>query len=406
MLRYTIYAALVGGLAAGLSGLGRHTAADELSVQPADRPEELVAQLGDPNFHVREAASGRLIELGSAVHAALLRGENSPDPEIRFRCRRILAVIEYESREQLYAAFLRDGTAGESLGGWDRFRRVLDDGKDARRLFVEMHRSEWDLLESIADDPKLAREKFEQRCDYLRQASQTFRQQLPLGSVVSVIFLASEQDLQLGDVAGSLVYTFCYQDSFREAIDASPHKAHLRTLLGGWIANNTSLATAYQGLMLAMRHDLKEGLGAARKVLDSPAMPQHYKQFALLAVAKLGTEADLPQLEKFLDDTAICGAMTVAKGNERVILQTQLRDVALAAVIHLSGQEVKPFGFPHVQSNTQMLFNVNTLGFEDDEQRAAARKNWEEFKTRRAKNARQDEKVQAADEPDENADAP
>jgi hypothetical protein len=379
MSRFKIHILVAGLLAACWSAFPGDARGDEPSSDQAVKHLALVHELGDPDFQVRESASARLIELGSAVHPALVQGEHHPDPEIRFRCKRILALIEYESRERRYQEFLTGSTAGKPLGGWERFQRVVGDSEQTRRLFVEMHRAEWDVLEATANDLKLVHEKFVQRCGYLRQSSQTFRQQLPLGSIVTVIFLASEEDLRLGDVASSTVYTFCYQDSFRTAIEAGPNKAPLRTLLGEWVASNTGISTAYQGLMLAMRHDLKQGLAAAKKVLAEPAMPHHYKQFAMLALAKLGTKEDVPLLEKFMDDASPCGAMTVPKGNERVMLQTQLRDVALATVIHLSGEEVKGFGFTHAQKNTQMLFNVNTLGFEDDQQRDASRQKWEKF---------------------------
>jgi hypothetical protein len=211
--------------------------------------------------------------------------------------------------------------------------------------------------------------------------SQMLRQQLPLGSVATVLFLAGEEDLTTGDYLGSSIYTFCYQYSFRTAIEGGSYKDPLRKVLGRWVATNSNHLTAYNGLMMAMRYDLPEGLVPAKRILEQTGMSHNYKQYALLAIGKLGVERDVAYLEKFMGDTMLCAS--VPRRGDTPKYETQIGDVALAAAVHLSGKDVKEFGFDHAQRNTQLLFNANTLGFETDEKRAESKKKWKEFRASR-----------------------
>jgi hypothetical protein len=140
-----------------------------------------------------------------------------------------------------------------------------------------------------------------------------------------------------------------------------------------------------------MRYDLKEGLVPAKELLSQPGMPHHYKQFALLGLAKLGSKEDMPLVEKNLDDKTPCSSMPVRQGDKKIVYQTQIRDVALAAAIHLHGQDPKKFGFEKAQANTQTLFTTNSLGFVSDETRAAAREKWDQFRAREVKDGGEDD---------------
>jgi hypothetical protein len=100
----------------------------------------------------------------------------------------------------------------------------------------------------------------------------------------------------------------------------------------------------------------------------------HTRQYAVLVVAKFGANLHLPLLEPLLADDS---PLAVRQVNGRQVT-TQLCDVALAGLVHLSGQELKAFGFNRVQINPPFLYSISTLGFEEPERRAAALKKWRE----------------------------
>jgi len=98
-----------------LAGMGT-VAAQE---QGAD-PEDLVRQLGDARFRVRETAQRKLVALGKASVPALRRALRSHDLEVRARARKILNIIQ--SRVEYLLDELNSGNgparraAAESLG--------------------------------------------------------------------------------------------------------------------------------------------------------------------------------------------------------------------------------------------------------------------------------------------------
>ena len=75
--------------------LGEDRAAPPAS-QPVDaaRVQELIHQLGDEDFAVREQASAKLKELGPAVLPALKEAQDSQDPEVKARATQVARAIE------------------------------------------------------------------------------------------------------------------------------------------------------------------------------------------------------------------------------------------------------------------------------------------------------------------------
>ena len=60
--------------------------------------------------------------------------------------------------------------------------------------------------------------------------------------------------------------------------------------------------------------------------------------------------------------------------------QPLVRDVALATTIHLHGQNPKDFGFTHIRTNRQTLFQAGSMGFSNAKQREAAFNRWKAWK--------------------------
>jgi hypothetical protein len=104
---------------------------------------------------------------------------------------------------------------------------------------------------------------------------------------------------------------------------------------------------------------------------------------SILILAKSGNADYMPRIEKLLDDKSICSQTNINK----VMYKTEIRDVALFALLHLSKKEPKEFGFDRVAPNPQLLVNVHTLGFKGDEDRNAAFAKWKAFQEEQAKKA-------------------
>jgi HEAT repeat protein len=153
-------------------------------------------------------------------------------------------------------------------------------------------------------------------------------------------------------------------------------KKFTRELLGGWIKRSDG-STAYQTLSLAMRFDLKEGLVPAVKLLENPGNPASFRQNAIVAIAKLGDDSHTKLLESLLEDESKYTARKINNVN----YETQIRDVALAALVIMKKQDPKKFGFDRIQQNPTSVFSTSTVGFENDEKRNKALAKWKEFKS-------------------------
>lgn len=87
----------------------------------------------------------------------------------------------------------------------------------------------------------------------------------------------------------------------------------------------------------------------------------------------------IPALEELLDDHAVCYKRAHPQ-TQKLIFECQLRDVALATLMHLYGQDPKKFGFQQLQSNPQFVFQPYTIGFSSEDQRRTAHQKWEVFR--------------------------
>ncbi len=132
---------------------------------------------------------------------------------------------------------------------------------------------------------------------------------------------------------------------------------------------------------LGKEYDLKEGLGPAVKAIKEGPNQTHIRQYAILTIAKFGDESHMPLLEEMLEDATV---MTTQRLNNKSY-QTQVRDVALAALVKLTGQDFKKFGFDRLQTHQQIVFNPSTLGFETDEARNKSLEAWKNFRAMKNK---------------------
>ncbi|MBX7075242.1 MAG: hypothetical protein K1X71_19040 [Pirellulales bacterium] len=353
--------------------------------QPAAaQPSQWIAQLGDDSFAVRQRATRELEQLGRAAKEALLTGLKNQDPEIRARCRRILAVVldlDLEARLSRFAA-ATDSAAplDQPLPGWVRFEQQIGGDIRARQLFVEMLRAEAHLFEASEGDPKLLGPLLQARCEQLQQSAfesdARNRKLVSVGSVAALFFIGSHPEVTTGDSFVSYLHTFSYQPTFQAAMLNSDKAESLRKILGSWISRPAGAINSYQNFMLSLQFGLKEGLSPAMTMLRDGGAQPHMAQYAMLLVGRFaGKKEGLPLIAPFLTDHSLLGSYSI---NDQEV-RTELRDVALAVLVHLTEQDHASYGFDHLQKNGQTVFQPVTAGFSDPAKRAAAFQRWNEW---------------------------
>lgn len=357
------------------AGASRSIAADEpFDIEKARR---LVQQLGAPKFAAREAAGDSLLRLGVAAMPVLSEGTRNPDREVRYRSTYLLEIVRQADFNRRLAAFEASVSESEDFGLplWARFRESVGSGREARRVFAEMQKSEGPLLRSAAESDEQAKTLLAERMQELQNQLRYAPQQLTTGTTAALLFVAGNDKVQTPDQHGWVMYNYVMQQPFSEQLRNGARRDIFRKLLGNWIRYNTSGAIAYQSMMVAMQYDLPEALVPAEKMLAQAGQAPQVRQFAILSIARFGDATWTAKLEPMMDDAAVCMQYQI----NNVQYTTQIRDIALAAMIHLHKQDPKAFGFAGARPNPQYVYDAASLGFKNDADRGAARKKWDEF---------------------------
>jgi hypothetical protein len=344
-----------------------------------DKAALLVRQLGNGSFQLREDASRSLLKLGRPAKQALLDGLKINDPEVRSRCERILVLVLEQDFKARLDGFIADkeGKYEHDLPAWGRYRKLVGGDASARELYVEMAQSQRQLLEDFESEPKAVGDKYGIEVQALFQKlwgpNVAQRKQISTGDVAAMLLIGADPEVTLNDQVRALTVNLLYQPAFSQGIRTGPRVEPLKKLLGGWITQ-ASGQSAVQMLNLAIQYNLKDGLDLALRLIRD-------KEFAggmsIVAVGKLGTKEHLAVLEPLLSNETL-----VANVNFNNKPGTaEVRDVALAMMVHLSGQPIKDFGFEFFRgaNNDQVFFAPAYLAFSDKAKREAALKKWQEF---------------------------
>ena len=342
--------------------------------EPSPGIHDLVAKLESANYSQRESAARQLVKLGDDAREALQEALKNPHAETRLRVERILAEIKQGDLQRSIDAFLisTDPTAGDDLPGWPRLRDIVGDSRTNREFYVEMFKAEGELLTAAAENPRAAASAFHLRCQQLQIESSAQAQEIDQPSLAAVLFVAADESVPMVPGTDSLLYRFCSHSSVETVLANGSDESVMRKIVGAWIASSRG---GYYSLRLAMKHSLPEGMQAAEKMLDGDT-PAYYRQYAILTFAKLGDKSDIPRLMKLLGDATIC---TTHRVNDDTY-QTQFRDIALVAILHLGGYDPQMFGFERIREHSEYVFSPYTLGFKDEQERQAAFEKFEKIK--------------------------
>jgi hypothetical protein len=381
----------------------RPAAAAGLDSNARGRPEEnqverWIEQLGDAKFAEREAAARALINAGLPAVGPLRDAVQHRDPEIRFRAERILAEVrqrDFHRRLQAFEANLESAEEYD-LPGWSEFHRLAGDHRDSRDLFAKMQSEEPRLMQALEEGPRGAGDMLAIRClQVLQPTAGGTMPPLSLGTAAAIVFAAGQSDAALSDVAASGVYRVAMDEAVRDAINRGPYQEALRKLLSAWVSRESNSNMDYQKLALAMQYELKAGLPPAVQILEQPGSAPHLRQQALVTVAKFGDVSHIPLVERYLSDETQYGARRVGnatRGEKQRTVQTEIRDIALAALVSLTKQSFADYGMDHVAAAPTYVFIPSTCGFDTPEARTKAIQKWRDYQAQQGEKAAEDSK--------------
>ena len=367
-------------------------AADETPTPP--NVEQLIDQLGSSSFSARQQASRQLKQIGPAAKSALVKALTSSDAEIRHRSRDILGHVLEIDLENRIAAFVADDTGTfDDLPGLTLYQSLAGTSRPAQRLFIRAIRAEPLLLESLDFDAEYASATIKSRAQNLWnqfQRNPSYREisvdKVHYQSCVAALIITiANPEIELDD---RTLY-FMLQHFERSGLSTylnrgSEHEEAVRGLVRPLIARSANTIYATHFIRLAVNHNLKSGLVPAEAILrDRQGEQQPYEVLqALLAVGKLGSKDHIQLLTPLLSDVTLLHQPM--NGRAKVKIKSQMRDAALAVMIHLSGQDPKDYGYTHIAANSIWLFEQTSMGFTSDEERDEALKKWQTWVDRQS----------------------
>jgi hypothetical protein len=355
---------------------------------PADLQEkavELVRDLGDSRFRVRDAAAKELKKLGRVAKPALLAGAKSADPEVWSRCAQLLPEVMALDLKARVDAFLADseGKQKHDLPMMEQFKKVVGTDPPARKLFAELVKTNAPFLEACVQNPRLAGEKYNVRAMELQQQlwgpniGTQPRPQMNVADVAALFLVGSDPEMakSIPENQVNPVSNFLWQQPFQNALRSGEQAAAFRKLFFAWAENRSDLNSVSQALSVIQNLNMKEGLDFAVKVAKMKDLQIWTRAQALTVVGKMGGKEQVPMMEAMFDDKT---QVTNIQWNN-VQLSTQVNDIALAMAAHLSGQQPKDYGFDALQTQPGLIWAYHYLGFSTEEKRTAAFKKWKEW---------------------------
>ncbi len=346
------------------------------------KAHELVRQLGSEVYHERERASEQLEKMGLAARSALEQGSNDSDPEIRRRCQELLpSILEIDLKNRV-AAFLADkqGTGEHNLPHWKNFRKIAGVDAGARRLFGEMLQGDTlAFLRDCADNADrqgdiLDRFTRQMQQRSLQPASGRIRGQVDLAELAAVLFIGGEVK-STPPQAPFLISSMLYQPAARTALADAAVGPAFKKLLLRWMHHQTNESVLLQLCTVVQNLNLREGSDFLVGLIKEKKVRGIFLAQAVISLARMHPRDLRPMLEELLADKTVLGVVQF----NQIRGTTQLRDVALAMLVHVTGQSHKDYGFTFLGQNQNLLWSAHYLGFASAEQRELAHKKWQEW---------------------------
>lgn len=405
------------GLVVLVAGVALAAAPNQPSPDPATlavAPEQvakaraLVRQLGSAAYRDRDRAARELADMGRAALPALDAGRGDPDPEVRMRVVALLPRAEADELRARIDTFLADSDAKyvHDLPGFNRFRAIAGDDRDARGLFAEVlkNRANYDLLLALRGVPADRVAPLAACAGAVACAGP----ESPPAADLALVIAARRQELQLlmnpqfpavggfqgggyrpiaPDVpdialmllAESLVSetkaginpfqlqlaNFLSQEPLRRAATGEgKHGPAFRRLVVHWMDTRDSLIGLQSATNLATHLQMGPRVVskyAARQLVLDGAQPWARANAAAMVAKNNGKEHLMAVTRLLTDQTYV-----VRGGPNNPQPDIQVRDVGLAMAVLLTGQDPAAYGLDAANSSKSMKYQYTNFRFVGD----------------------------------------
>lgn len=347
-------------------------------------PETWVRRLGSDDFATRELAESELARLGLPALTSIESGLNHADPEIRRRCRNLVQGLREADQQDRLRKFQ---TGLGTVPGWERFRTLMSQRRpeETRKFYADIWASDPSFIEETELHPDRAATAIiakvqSLQVSHVRRGIGPVANPFTINDVAAVIFAAQHPQARLQSDRLSLVTSLLYGQNIQGALSgkngAVVHEG-LRILVIGWMRAQVDLQAQMQSLYLCQNLELKEGVLLARDLLKGGKLQPHGRGVACSLIGRLGTRDNIPDIAPLLTDATHMNNFQVRPRETGTV---QVRDVALAILVHLTGQSHKDYGFGFANAgHTFQIGSTYNMGFLDDGKRQEALRKWDAY---------------------------
>ena len=347
-----------------------------------DRVRQWIEELASAKFSTRQFATQNLIAQGVGALPAVEAGLKSSDREVRLRCRRIFRVVRENDFQDRLVRFAADtGSNAHGLPKWQAFRNLAGDSASSRQLFVAMQQEQGSFLEEIQQRSKGIAPLIGRGLTTLNgQRVGQRRKQPSLATLATLLLLVLDCQIDNRDLNDALtLYLFRLDANLR----GSPVREPLITLLRHWLPRQEGPST-YMAMHISLRHGIGEARVLAERALSAEAIATerqrekkngrtYWRHLAVVVLARFGDDRHVAVLTPLLSDSTPT-PYGRRQGAQRDV--TQMRDIALAALVKLRERKLGDFGFQDVRPHPEQVWDLGTLAFANDRERSRAIANW------------------------------
>jgi len=342
-----------------------------------------IDQLGDESFRVREEATENLRAQGFRAIPLLRKALLAKELEVRLRVQNLLKDLEHRAIDEKIAALLSDtdDATEHDLPMWKIWREKVGADAESRRFFANILKADYGLIANVEFNSDQAGQEYSRRIGDLLLEVLSQGRSVDMTDLGALLLVGADERIAF-DIATAMRYYSILQSSRTvEAVVGTDFDVPALRLLANWIERSSENSTFQSyGARLALHYGLDDlALTIARKSLvatNHRANEGDSMDFSILVVALHGSTDDIKTLEKWFNDETRCGSWIEKK------IETQIRDVALAAVIELSKKNLADFGFEFALEKMEGSYGwypTWSLGFENDNKRKAAFEKWKNW---------------------------
>ncbi|MFO1001117.1 MAG: hypothetical protein U0936_12300 [Planctomycetaceae bacterium] len=343
--------------------------------------DRLVEELSSPLFKPRQNAIAEILKL-EAPAVGMLEAKMKVVPErVAIQLRQAIPQLRKRLFDDRIQALenQQDQATPTGMPDWDRFVRLTGDADEALPVYLEMLRAERALFATRMFSSSELSEQLEESSQRLREAcTGELEEEFPVASAAALMLIASDEGVVLRRATSTNISESLQDSRFGKLVNDGVHAKTLKAVTSEWL-RRPGIAVD-RPLLLSMEYHLPVGREIAMRTLERPVYSQS-AAYSLLCLGSLRTADALPEVERVLRDAAAARPIWPPRGTNVEDLATarevkstysvQVRDVALAVAIHLRGKRPQDFGVD-VMSSEKQLFTLDSMGFNNDEERDAA----------------------------------